>query len=94
MSLFQPVLSVSAQQLTGPVSHKTSGTVFKGGGTVIQDVTFATTTFAVTTLTVKLSGLNPLLKQEVETMATGSLVVRDRTADPICALNSVIGTVN
>ena len=65
-----------------------------GGGTVIQDVTFATTACAVTTLAVKVSGTNTLNAEGVETVATGSPVTRDRTADPTCAPGAVVGTVN
>lgn len=65
-----------------------------GGGTVLQDITFATTPCAVTTVAVKLSGTNTLLKEGVETVATGSPVTRDRTADPTCAPDAVVGAVN
>jgi hypothetical protein len=65
-----------------------------GGGTVIQDVTFATTACAVTMLAVKLSGTNTLLKEGVETAAVGSPVTRDRTTDPTCAPGAVTGSVN
>jgi len=65
-----------------------------GGGTVIQDVTFATSACTVTTLAVKLSGTNTLLKEGAETVATGSPVMRDRTVDPTCAPGLVTGTVN
>jgi hypothetical protein len=67
-----------------------------GGGQVVQDVTFATTPCAVTTLAVKLSGTNVSNKEGVETAAVGSPVTRDRTADPICveAPGVVTGTVN
>lgn len=65
-----------------------------GGGTVIQDVTFATAPCTVTTLAVKLSGTNLANLEGVETAAVGSPVTRDRTADPTCAPGAVTGTVN
>lgn len=66
-----------------------------GGGTVTHDVTFATPACKKTTLDVKLSGTNVSGKEGVETVATGSPVVRDRTVDPMCveAPGAVIGTV-
>lgn len=54
-----------------------------GGGTVIQDYTFATTACAVTTLSVKASGTNTLNTEGPETPV--ATVQRDRTADPTCA---------
>lgn len=69
-------------------------TSLTGGGTVIQDVTFATTACAITTLAVKLSGTNTLLKEGVETAAVGSPVTRDRTMDPTCAPGAVQGSVD
>lgn len=54
-----------------------------GGGTVIQDYTFATTACAVTTLSVKASGTNTLNVEGPETAV--ATVRRDRTQDPTCA---------
>ena len=65
-----------------------------GGGTVTQDVTFATAPCAITTLAVRLSGTNTLLREGVEAVATGSPVTRDRTVDPTCAPSAPTGTVN
>ena len=58
-------------------------TAAPGGGTMIQDVTFATTPCAVTKLEVKVSGTNLLNIEGVEAVATGSPVTVDRTVDPL-----------
>lgn len=65
-----------------------------GGGTVIQDVTFATAACAKTTLAVKVSGTNTLNIEGAEAVATGSPVVRDRTLDPMCAPMAPTATVD
>jgi hypothetical protein len=64
-------------------------TSLSGGGTVTQDMTFATTAYAITTMAVQVSGTNTLLKEGVETAAAGSPATRDRTADLTCAPGAV-----
>jgi hypothetical protein len=70
----------------GPVTLLVKpATAAAGGGTVFQDITFATPPCVVTTLTVKVSGTNLAGREGVEATAVGSPVVRDRTLDPLCA---------
>lgn len=54
-----------------------------GGGTVIQDYTFATTACAVTTFSVKASATNTANVEGPDSALQS--VQRDRTADPTCA---------
>jgi hypothetical protein len=56
-----------------------------GGGTVTQDITFASAPCVVTSVVVKVSGTNLAGREGVEATAVGSPVVRDRTLDPLCA---------
>lgn len=63
-----------------------------GGGTVMQDYTFATTACAKTTLTVKASGTNTLNGEGPDTAPV--TVTRDRTLDPMCAPATPTLTLN
>lgn len=67
-------------------------TAATGGGTVIQDVTFATIPCAITNFTVKASGVNTLGAEGPETAPV--TVKRDRTVDPTCGPAAPTLTLN
>lgn len=86
-----PLTNYKQTNIKTSINGGTWGTIVKpattvtGGGTVIQDITFATMACQVTQLDVKVSGTNTVGVEGVEAVATGSPVKVDRTVDPLCA---------